>query len=211
MKTICRLSGILLFVAGALVVPASSVSAQTIGPKIGVIDVNRVVAESALGKEVFARLKKLQEAKIEEAKKREKELKDLEQKVSDQKFTLAEDKLAALQKDYQQKAIDFKRFQDDAERELREAEQRELRELEKKIMPVVSTIGREENFALLFNKFQSGLVYADDAVDVTEVVIKRFNAATAGAADAKAAEKPAEAKPADKPADKKPADGAKKK
>ncbi len=180
--------------------PARAADAAGALPKTAVIDVNRVVAESVSGKEVFAKLKRLQDGKIEEGKKREKDLKDLEQKVSDQKFSLAEDKLAALQKDYQQKAIEFKRFQDDADRELEEAQKRELRDMEKKIMPVINTIGREENFAMIFNKYQSGLVYADESIDITEMVIKRFNAATQATADAKAADKPAEKKPAEAPA-----------
>ena len=31
--------------------------------------------------------------------------------------------------------------------------------------------------ALIFNKFESGLVYASDAVEITDTVIQRFNAA----------------------------------
>jgi len=178
--------------------PAAAAPAQN---KIAVIDVNRVVTDSAMGKEIFAKLKKLQEAKLEEGKKKEKELRDLEQKIADQKFTLSEEKLAGLQKDYQNKAIDFKRFQDDADRELEEAQKRELREMEKKIMPVINILGREEKYTMVFNKFQSGLVYAEESIDITDSVVKRFNAATAAAADAKAAEKPAEEKkPAPAPA-----------
>jgi outer membrane protein len=192
--------GTVVFALATCVAPmagAQTAAAAPATPKLAVIDVQKVVIESAAGKEVFARLKRLQEGKVEEGRKREKELKELEQKVADQKFSLAEDKLSALQKEYQQKAIDFKRFQDDADRELEEAQKKELREMEKKIMPVVNAIGREEKYTLLFNKFQSGLVYADEAIDITESVIRRFNAATAAAADAKAAEKPAE-KPAEK-------------
>ncbi len=33
-------------------------------------------------------------------------------------------------------------------------------------------------FALIFNKLESGLVYASEAIDITDVVVKRFNGAT---------------------------------
>jgi hypothetical protein len=39
---------------------------------------------------------------------------------------------------------------------------------------------------VIFNKFESGLVYASEAVDITDTVIKNFND-TAGAAAAPAA------------------------
>ena len=40
---------------------------------------------------------------------------------------------------------------------------------------VADQIGAERGYTLIFNKFQSGLVYADDAVDITDDVIQRFN------------------------------------
>ena len=63
---------------------------------------------------------------------------------------------------------------------------RELVALEAKIKPVIDAIGKEMGLAAIFNKFESGLVYASDAIDVTDTVIKRFNDATASAAPAAA-------------------------
>ena len=53
--------------------------------------------------------------------------------------------------------------------------------LEGKIKPVIDQIGKEMGLAAIFNKFESGLVYASDAIDITDTVIKRFNDATAAA------------------------------
>ncbi|MCU1246935.1 MAG: hypothetical protein JWN02_2845, partial [Acidobacteria bacterium] len=39
--------------------------------------------------------------------------------------------------------------------------------------------------AAIFNKFESGLVYASEAIDITEPVIKRFDEVSGGAAGAK--------------------------
>lgn len=148
-------------------------------PKLAVINVDRLVTDSALGKEAFARVKKLADAKKEEGEKITKELREMEQKLADQGASLADDKKDALQKQYQEKAIAFKRFQDDAQRALEEAQKKELEELQKRVMPVISQIGKEKGFTLIFNKFQSGLVYADEAVDVTDDVLKRFNTTVA--------------------------------
>ncbi len=196
--------------AGALAlgVLAGGATAQTTaGGKIGVIEVQKIVQESAIGKESLARVQKVQQAKQDDLAKRQKELRDMEQKIQDQGKSLSEDAMEKLQKDYQAKALDLKRFQDDAQRELEEAQRKELGDLEKRIMPVINEVAREQGYTLVFNKFNSGLLFADDkSADLTEAVITKFNsmiAAPAAPAVAKPAA-PAAAKPA-APAAAKPA------
>ena len=187
-----------MFVAGvvataALVaLPVSAQSAQ----KVGVIEVQRIVQDSAVGKESLARIQKVSAAKQEDLTKRQTELRDLEKRIQEQGKSLSEDAMEKLQKDYQQKALDLKRFQDDAQRELEELQRRELTELEKKVLPVIEAVSKELGYSLVFNKFQSGLLYADEAVDITAAVIQKFNTAIAAAPKSDA--KPAAAAPAPK-------------
>lgn len=168
-------------------------TAATAVPKIGVINVERLVQESSLGKEAFGRVKKLNDQKKEEADKLSKELRDMEQKLADQGSALADDKRDALQKSYQEKAIAFKRFQDDANRDLEAAQKKELGELERRVFPVINQVGKEKGFTVVFNKFQSGLVFADESVDITDDVLKVFNTTVAmpAAKPADASAKPA--------------------
>ena len=70
---------------------------------------------------------------------------------------------------------------------------KELQALQAKILPVIDQIGKEMGVAAIFNKFESGLVYASDAIDITDTVVKRFDTATGGAAAPAAA--PATKKP----------------
>jgi len=167
-------------------------------PKIGVIDVNRVIQESAIGKEALARVQKLQQNKQEELAKRQKDLRDLEVKIQEQGKSLAEEAMEKLQKDYQAKAVDLKRFQDDAQRDLEDAQRKELKALEERIMPVIDAYGKEMGFVAIFNKFNSGFLFAAEDTDVTNAFIQRFNTQIA----APAAPKPAAAAaaPAPKPA-----------
>ena len=184
--------------AGALAqetTTAPAAPAKAAGLKIGVINVERLVQESALGKEAFNRVKKLNDQKKEEGDKLQKEIRDLEQKLADQGSALADDKKEALQKTYQEKAIAFKRFQDDANRDLETAQKKELSDLERRVFPVINQVGKEKGFTMIFNKFQSGLVYADETVDITDDVLKQFNTTVAVPApkssDGAAANKPA--------------------
>ena len=175
----------LVFALAASLIAVAAFAQGTAAPaasatmRIGVINVERLVQESALGKEAFNRVKKLNDSKKDEADKLSKELRDMEQKLADQGSALADDKREALQKTYQEKAIAFKRFQDDANRDLETAQKKELGELEKRVFPIINQVGKEKGFTLIFNKFQSGLVFADDSVDITDEVLKVFNTTVA--------------------------------
>jgi outer membrane protein len=163
-------------VAIALLIVAAAVPAAA-QLKIAVIDVQRVVTESDPGKEALGKLKQLSDAKVEEGRALQQDLATLQDQVQKQRFTLSEDKLAEMTKQIEDKGIALKRFEDDAQRDLNAARQRTLGGLEQQIMPIINMVGEEQGFTLIFNKFQSGLVYADQTIDITDEVIRRFNTA----------------------------------
>ena len=160
---------VLAAVALAIALPAA---AQT---KVAVIDVQRVVTESDPGKEVMQNLRALSDAKAQEGQALQQELASLQDQFNKQRFTVSEERQTEMSKEIEDKQIAIRRFQDDAQRELQEAQRRELGGLEEKILPIINQVGQERGLTLIFNKFQSGLVYADEAVDITDQVITRFN------------------------------------
>jgi outer membrane protein len=145
--------------------------------KIAVIDVQRVVTESDPGKEVMQKLRVLSDAKAQEGQTLQQEMATLQDQFNKQRFTVSEQRQAEMTKEIEDKQIAIRRFQDDAQRELQEAQRRELGGLEERILPIINQVGQAEGYTLIFNKFQSGLVYADEAVDVTDKVIQMFNTA----------------------------------
>jgi outer membrane protein len=162
----------------ALSVPAF---AQGAPQRVAVIDVQRVLQSSTLGKAAYERLKKMQDERVARAQKMDEEAKALENDINTKKLSLSEDKLTDLQKQLSDKRIAMQRYAQDADREVGEARDKELAALEVKIKPVIDAIGKEMGLAAIFNKFESGLVYASDAIDITETVVKRFDAAQTAA------------------------------
>ena len=137
------LAGFLAAAVHAQGTTATAPPASASSLRIGVINVERLVQESALGKEAFNRVKRINDAKKDEGDKLQKELRDLEEKLANQGSALADDKRESLQKTYQEKAIAFKRFQDDASRELDTAQKKELGDLERRVFPVINQVGKE--------------------------------------------------------------------
>jgi outer membrane protein len=159
-------------VAALVMAAAMPAAAQS---KVAVIDVQRVVAESDPGKEAIQKLKAISDAKVQEGQALQQEMAALQEQFNKQRFTVSEQRLAEMTKELEDKNISIRRFEDDAKRELEEARRRELGGLEGQILPIINQIGVEEGITVIFNKFQSGLVYADEAVDITDDVIRRFN------------------------------------
>ena len=170
---------------------------------IAIIDAQRLALESAPGKEAYGRLQKLSAQRKDDLDKIEKEARDLVQKLSDQGSSMPADKLEALQKQADDKQKAWKRMQEDAQKDLQEAERKEMAALEGRIGPIVKDYFRERRFTVVLDS-RAGIMYADDAVNVTDEVLKRINTSVAlpqakPAADS-AAKSPAQKAPAPAPA-----------
>lgn len=159
---------------------AAPMFAQGASQRLAVIDVQKVLAQSAAGKVSYEKLKKMQDERIARAAKMDEEIKQLDNDLNTKKMSLSEEKVNEMTKSISDKRIAMQRYAQDADREVGEARDRELQALEAKIKPVIDGIGKELGLAAIFNKFESGLVYASDAIDITDTVIKRFNDAAGG-------------------------------
>jgi outer membrane protein len=165
--------------AAAQAAPATAPAAGG-SPRIAVIDTEKIMLSSNAGKKAVADLKKLQEQREKELVAKAQELKDLQAKINDGRLSLAQDKLADLSKQYEEKEIALRRAQDDATRELTKKRDEMLAAIDEKVMPVINQVGKELGYTMIFRKFESGLIYADDGIDITNAVIQRIDAGAQG-------------------------------
>jgi len=169
-----RILAAALLVAGLLAVHAPA-AAQT--GKLAIINTQQIVLESKTGKAALEELRTLQEQKEGEARAKQQELTDLRNRISEGRLSLAEDKLAEMQSELESKTRDLRRFQEDTTAELDKRQQEVLKKIEDRVMPIINQIGAEEGYDMIFRKFESGLIYVNDAtMDITEKVIQRLDA-----------------------------------
>ncbi|HKO44013.1 MAG TPA: OmpH family outer membrane protein [Pyrinomonadaceae bacterium] len=164
-------------VVWALAVQPSS--AQAVPTRIGVIDVQRVLGQSTAGRAATAKIKQLQDSRISRAKVMDEELRKLNADLSAAGVTPA--RRAQIEGQIADKRIAMQRFAEDADKEIGTTRDRELLALETRIKPIVDGVGKEMQLAVIFNKFESGLVYVNPSLDITDTVITRFNAAAPAA------------------------------
>lgn len=164
-----------------LLLATSAVRAQATAPKFGVIDVQEIVTQSETGKKVFQQLETFGKDKQTELDGKRKEVEDLRAKLEAGKNTLAEAKVKEMAEQIEQKGIALERALDDAKREFARRQQELLGQIEQKVLPIITQIGKEGAYTMIFRKFDSGLIFADESTDITKLVIQKLDAAQSAA------------------------------
>ena len=147
--------------------------------KIAVIDVARIMTESKRGRDVLAQLEKLQADKTAELQALTEEIAELQKRFQEGRLSLTEEKLAELQSELESKGRNFERAREDAERLVQRTRAEDIKKVEDEVLPIINLVGKELGYTLIFQKYQSGLVYAAEELDITELILQRFNASVA--------------------------------
>lgn len=168
---------ILLALGLALALPGQ-VAAQDL--KMAVINTQEIVFESDTGKKALEEIQALQQQRQQEVEAKQAEITELRNRLNEGRLSLSEDKLTELQSELETKLRDLRRFQEDAAAELEKKRSEVLSGIEQQVMPVINQIGEENGYTMIFRKFESGLLYVDETVDITAQVIERLDAGAGG-------------------------------
>lgn len=173
------------------------------GTKYAFVNIQRVAAESAAGKTLAGRVAALNQQKVNELNEKNKALQASQQKLDSGGSVLNPTALAQLQNDIDRQQKDIQRFTEDAQTEVQNLQAQLQDEFQTRLLPVLAQVGTERGLQLLFSAADSGLVWADPALDITNEVIQKFDASPGAAAPPKPAAaappKPAPAVPAPAP------------
>lgn len=172
------LRGLGLLLIAALVLPSVAL-AQEAPIKIAVVDLELIVTQSESGKALQKKLEEFAQSVQTEGEAKAKAYQDLQLRLRDGANSLADDKLSDLQKQVEDAEIDLKRFQRDKEREGQKIQAEGLREIEKQLKPIFDSVREEQGYDLILNDVPGVVVMATPRIDITNMIIERFNASTA--------------------------------
>ena len=164
---------LLLLVCVGLLLSSPLAYAQS--TKIGHFNLYRVMNESkrwAKEREAFSkRGTELQE----ELEKKARELQLFKESVEKKAPMLSEKARREKDKEYQQKVKDLERLKQDSEAELQQLNKEMSERFMKSLTQVIKKLGEKEKYTLIL---EAGLVaYAPEALDITDQVVKAFDAA----------------------------------
>jgi Skp family chaperone for outer membrane proteins len=173
-KTFTQAAGLLILVLGVL---ASLSYAQQL--KIGVVNSSEVLERSAEGKKVLARLQDLDKQNQARITKLDSEIQQLQAQINTQRLTLTQEALSQKVNDLDRKQTQRKRDAEDAYANMQETSNRLLGRIQEELIPIVTQLGKEKGLDIIFDLGKSGAVYFNPTIDVTEEVIKRYDASKA--------------------------------
>jgi len=179
LKSLRVATGIVTVLAAASLIAWASGQGTAATPpptRIATIDVQKVLTTSNVGKAASARMKKLQDDRMAKAQAMSGDMAKLENELKTKKPTLLPAEIRRLEKQRADKRAAMMQFAQAAEKELGEARDKELGEINTQTLPVVQALAREMSLAAVFNKFESGMIYSADSLDITDAVIARMNA-----------------------------------
>ena len=161
------------------------------------MNVLRAIVECSEGKQANEEFQKKFEAKRDELSRKQKEIETLQQQLKSQAATLNEEAGAALARSIEVKTTDLKRSQEDAEKEFNELRNQIFNRIGSKLAPLVQQYAKEKNFTLVLDSSSqtTQLTYVDPATDITDDVVKRYDAMQVSSTSSAPAAKPATAAP----------------
>lgn len=176
LKTVSSFWTLAALVVGLLAAPGAALAQNQ---KIAVISTQAIIEGSEAGKAAIEQLRQLQEQKSQEVQTKQQEIEDLRNRLAEGRLSLAEERIQEMQTELETKVRELRRLQEDAAAELNKRQEQVLSDVERRVMPIINQMGEEEGYTLIFRKFDSGLIYVDDAVDITAQVIERLDAEAA--------------------------------
>ena len=170
-----RFKGLLLGVALS-VIPAVAWP-QTL--RIGVVDQAAVFERTDEGRRIRQDLSTLRANKQKEIDAKQEEVDLLRKRFESEKLNMTDQRRAEMERQVDQGMRELQRMTEDADRDMRSQLNALQEKFQRRIFGVVEKLGQQEGFTVILER--SVLFYHDNAIDITDQVIQKFNESAAEA------------------------------
>lgn len=164
-----RIVPLLLPLVAALATPARA------DLKVGFVDLQRALQEVAEGQQAKARLKAEIDRKKVEFEAEQRKLRDDSLLLDRQASAMSEEVRVQKMKELQARLMQVSEKGQKLQVEFVEKERTELKKIFDKMDPIVAAIAKREGLAMVFEKTDSGLVFAEPTLDVTNELVRTYN------------------------------------
>jgi len=165
-------AAVVLMAICMLLIPLASAAEM----KIAYVDPQKVFANSKVGKAATKELAELEARLRENLDKLKSSIDAAEQELEKQYLTLSPSARSEREEKIRQDKIDLKRRAEDADRELSKLEKDYLERIDREVMTIIQEFGKERGYTLILGKVASVVLFADESIDVSEEVIRRYDA-----------------------------------
>ncbi|NBS16995.1 MAG: OmpH family outer membrane protein [Gammaproteobacteria bacterium] len=143
--------------------------------KVGVVDLRKLVDQSAQSQKSQAELKKEFQPRENKLVNEQKELKKLEEKLEKDVAVMSEADKRKLEKDLIDRGREFKRAMDEMRQDYGVRANQEMAKIQKVVQEAIQTVAKEQSFDLIL---VDGVAFAKDSLNVTDEVEKKLAGGT---------------------------------
>jgi len=145
--------------------------------KIGVVDLQKVLETSGVGKAIQAELKKQKEQMESDLQQRGTEIEKISKRLERESMVMSKEMRDEKEREQRIKINDFKTLQKKYRSDLQKIEVQLMNQLQKDIKELVDGIGKKEGYLMIINKY--GVLYSPAKIDITDDLIKKLDVKTA--------------------------------
>jgi outer membrane protein len=150
-------------------------AAQAAEFKAGFVDLQRALLEVEEGRAAKARLQKMVEDKQKELDQEQEALRKELQTLDKQASAMSEETRIQKQTQLQQRALALGQKWEKGQKEMAQKERSELQAIFSKMDPIIAEIAQREGLTMVFEKTDSGLVFAPSSLDLTNELVRVYN------------------------------------
>lgn len=147
------------------------------GAKFAFVDIQAIASNSAEGKAATAKLDDLKKKKNADLLAKNNALKAMQDKLTAGGSVLNDSARAQLEKDIEKGQRDLQFAQQDAQTELTDMTNQLQADFQEKLNPVLEAVRAEKGLLMIFSIRDAGVVAAEAGLDLSNEVVKRFDAA----------------------------------
>ena len=144
--------------------------------KIGVVDLQRVIDTSNVGKRSSEQIKREGRRMEQALAEKESELEELKETLDQRAVVLSQEALEEKKRVLRIKTNDFKSLRKRYLERLKEMNVTLSNRIKEEVFEIVEDIGRRGGYQLVLERQIGGVVYAPTAIDITDKVIEQYNA-----------------------------------
>lgn len=149
--------------------------AEDKGMKIGVVDLDQAVVSTEGGKAARDELERKKRAAEAELQPMIERYQQITTEYQSKRVVLAQEKLREMELDIAELQNRIELKQTEVQNRLRVDFERLIGPLRERLVTVVNEVGRDEGYAIILMRNTPGIMYTREALDITDMVIKRFN------------------------------------
>jgi Skp family chaperone for outer membrane proteins len=149
--------------------------------KVGVVNSQNAFNTSLEGKKAQGQLQDKDNKIKADLAKLDNEIKQLQTKLSTQQMTLTNEAAVQIQSDIDKKTTARKRLEEDATRDMQQIQYALIQRIRGEMVGIIEAIAKEKGYDLVLDLGASGIVFFNPTIDITDELIKRYDATKAAA------------------------------